>query len=226
MNKIKLIAIDGPAASGKSTVGLILAKDLGFLCFDTGIMYRAVTLAALQKGLLICDEAAITDLAEKINIEIKPPSILDGRGVDVIIDGIDVTWDIRLPEVNKYVSPVSAFAGVRTAMTLQQRKIAEQGRIIMLGRDIGTVVIPNADIKIYLDASVEERANRRHLEELSRGKNIPYDEVLSSLKNRDSIDSGREIAPLKIADKAYVVNTDHLSVEEVVEKIKEIIKNV
>lgn len=221
-----VIAIDGPAASGKSTVGMKLASDMGFICLDTGVMYRAVTLEALQKGIDISDEIAVTHLAETIQINVKVASLLDGRPYDVLVNGHDVTWEIRLPIVNQYVSPVSAYGGVRTAMTLQQQRIAEQGQIIMLGRDIGTVVLPNADLKIYLDASVEERARRRFLEEVQQGKTLSYEEVLESLKNRDRIDSTRAIAPLKIANDAFVINTDTLNAEEVVCAIKEIIYHV
>ena len=226
INLPKIIAIDGPAASGKTTVGTRLAADLGYLCLDTGVMYRAVTLAALQAGIRICDEVNITNLAEHIQIDVKPASIEDGRAFDVLVDGKDVTWDIRLPEVNQYVSPVSAYAGVRAAMTLQQRRIGEQGNIVMLGRDIGTVVLPDADMKIYLDASVEERARRRYLEEINRGNQVTFEDILESLKRRDQIDSTRDIAPLKVADDAVVIDTENLCIEEVVHKIKEVLAHV
>ena len=226
LNLPKVIAIDGPAASGKTTVGTRLASELGYLCLDTGVMYRAVTLAALQAGIRICDEVNITNLAEHIQIDVKPASIEDGRAFDVLVDGKDVTWDIRLPEVNQYVSPVSAYAGVRAAMTLQQRRIGEQGNIVMLGRDIGTVVLPDADMKIYLDASVEERARRRYLEEINRGNQVTFEDILESLKRRDQIDSTRDIAPLKVADDAVVIDTENLCIEEVVHKIKEVLAHV
>ncbi len=226
INLPKVIAIDGPAASGKTTVGTRLASELGYLCLDTGVMYRAVTLAALQAGIRICDEVNITNLAEHIQIDVKPASIEDGRAFDVLVDGKDVTWDIRLPEVNQYVSPVSAYAGVRAAMTLQQRRIGEQGNIVMLGRDIGTVVLPDADMKIYLDASVEERARRRYLEEINRGNQVTFEDILESLKRRDQIDSTRDIAPLKVADDAVVIDTENLCIEEVVHKIKEVLAHV
>ncbi len=226
INLPKVIAIDGPAASGKTTVGTRLANELGYLCLDTGVMYRAVTLAALQAGIRICDEVNITNLAEHIQIDVKPASIEDGRAFDVLVDGKDVTWDIRLPEVNQYVSPVSAYAGVRAAMTLQQRRIGEQGNIVMLGRDIGTVVLPDADMKVYLDASVEERARRRYLEEINRGNQVTFEDILESLKRRDQIDSTRDIAPLKVADDAVVIDTENLCIEEVVHKIKEVLAHV
>lgn len=216
----QIIAIDGPAASGKSTVGAELANRLGYLCLDTGIMYRAVTWQALAEGLDPEDETAITRLAETIEIDVQPGSVSDGRAFDVLINHQDHTWDIRSPEVNQQVSLVSSYPGVRHAMTIQQRKIAGRGRIVMLGRDIGTVVLPDADLKIYLDASLKVRAKRRFEEEKARGSCVTYQEVVSSLKRRDKIDSSRKFAPLKIAADAVVINTDNMSAAQVVEYIK------
>lgn len=216
----KIIAIDGPAASGKSTVGAELANRLGYLCLDTGIMYRAVTWQALAEGLDPEDETAITRLAETIEIDVQPGSVSDGRAFDVLINHQDHTWDIRSPEVNQQVSLVSSYPGVRHAMTIQQRKIAGRGRIVMLGRDIGTVVLPDADLKIYLDASLKVRAKRRFEEEKARGSCVTYQEVVSSLKRRDKIDSSRKFAPLKIAADAVVINTNNMSAAQVVEYIK------
>mgnify|MGYP001398560841 FL=1 len=216
----QIIAIDGPAASGKSTVGAELANRLGYLCLDTGIMYRAVTWQALAEGLDPEDETAITRLAQNIEIDVQPGSVSDGRAFDVLINHQDHTWDIRSPEVNQQVSLVSSYPGVRHAMTIQQRKIAGRGRIVMLGRDIGTVVLPDADLKIYLDASLKVRAKRRFEEEKARGSCVTYQEVVSSLKRRDKIDSSRKFAPLKIAADAVVINTDNMSAAQVVEYIK------
>ena len=216
----QIIAIDGPAASGKSTVGAELANRLGYLCLDTGIMYRAVTWQALAEGLDPEDETAITRLAETIEIDVQPGSVSDGRAFDVLINHQDHTWDIRSPEVNQQVSLVSSYPGVRHAMTIQQRKIAGRGRIVMLGRDIGTVVLPDADLKIYLDASLKVRAKRRFEEEKARSSCVTYQEVVSSLKRRDKIDSSRKFAPLKIAADAVVINTDNMSAAQVVEYIK------
>jgi len=226
MGRPTTIAIDGPAASGKSTLGALLAKALGYLYFDTGVMYRAVTLAALQANLDIEDEDAIGALAEKVLIDIGPPSVDDGRDYDVLLDGEDVTWEIRGEAVNAYVSDVSVYAAVRKAMTDQQRRIAKENKVVMVGRDIGTVVMPDADLKIYLDASVEIRAQRRYKEMLERGENADYDAVLRSLKNRDQIDTNRAIAPLKAADDAVVINADCLGIQEVLEKAKELVKRV
>lgn len=220
------IAIDGPAASGKSTLGSLLAKDLGYLYFDTGVMYRAVTLAAIQADLDISDEVAISALADNVRIDVGPPSVDDGRDYDVFLDGEDVTWEIRADSVNDHVSDVSTYAGVRKAMTDQQRRIGKENKVVMVGRDIGTVVMPDADLKIYLDASVEVRAQRRTKEMIERGEAADYDAVLRSLKNRDQIDSNRTLAPLKPADDAVVINADGLGIQEVLEKAKEFVYRV
>ena len=213
------IAIDGPAASGKSTIGTLVANKIGYMCLDTGIMYRAVAFQALKEGLNISDEAQISSLAERIEIDILPASSQDGRQFDVMINGEDHTWDIRSTKVNAVVSEVSVYSGVRQAMTLQQRKIAEKGKIVMIGRDIGTVVLPDADLKIYLDASVEVRAQRRYIEDLSHGKDACLEDVIESLRHRDEIDSGRAIAPLKPADDAVIIDSDKMTVYEVVEYV-------
>lgn len=215
-----IIAIDGPAASGKSTLGEKLAEVLGYLYFDTGIMYRAVTLAALQNKLSMDDETGVTALAERVMIDVQPPSVQDGRKADVLLDGKDITWEIRSKEVEANVSQVSAYAGVRTAMTEQQRRVGRRGRVVMVGRDIGTVVLPDAELKIYLDASAEERARRRHAELAQRGEQISYEEILEAMKRRDRIDSTRAVAPLKPADDAVIVNTDELEIDEVLERVK------
>lgn len=215
-----IITIDGPASSGKSTVAAILAKDLNYLYFDTGVMYRAVTLGVLQADIPMLDEVAITHLAEIVKIEVCEPTQDDGRQYDVLLNGIDVTWKIRTREVDQHVSQVSAYFGVRKAMTDQQRKIGLRGRVVMVGRDIGTVVLPEAKLKIYLDASAEERANRRYKELIARGENAVYENILAGIRKRDEIDSTREIAPLKPASDAVIIDTDKLSIQQVVDKIK------
>ncbi len=222
----KTIAIDGTAGSGKSTLGSLLAEALGFLYLDTGVMYRAVTLAVIKAGLSLDDEFAIGELARKVRIDVRPPSIDDGRDVDVLLDGEDVTWEIRQDAVNAWVSPVSTQRAVRDAMTEQQRRIAQENNVVMVGRDIGTVVIPDADLKIYLDASVEVRAHRRYQEMLERGETPDFNAVLASLKNRDKIDSNREIAPLKPAEDAYIINSDNLNICQVFKTAKALIYNV
>lgn len=213
-----IITIDGPAASGKSTLAFKLAQALGYLYFDTGLMYRAVTWLVLNQGVPIADEAAVTRLAQEVPIEVSAPSKGDGRPCDVIIQGQDITWEIRKPEVDANVSAVSAYAGVRQALTIQQRRIGLRGKIVMVGRDIGTVVLPDADLKIYLDASAEERARRRHLENLMRGVASDYDEILAKVVERDRLDSTRAIAPLRPAEDAYILDSDQLDVDQVFEK--------
>lgn len=212
------IAIDGPAASGKSTLGLRLANALGYLFFDTGVMYRAVTWLALDRGVDIGNEAAVTALAEETEIEVAPASRQDGRTCDVIVDGRDITWETRLPEVEMNVSAVSAYPGVRAALTRQQRRIGQRGRIVMVGRDIGTVVLPEADLKIYLVATAEERARRRYEEIVARGGTADYEQILAKVIERDRIDTTRDIAPLKPAEDAVLLNSDRMTADEVFEK--------
>jgi cytidylate kinase len=219
------IAIDGPAASGKSTIGSLLAECLGYLYLDTGAMYRAVTWVALDRGVDVDDEEAVAALAESLEIEITKPQVNDGRQYTVLADGEDVTWQIRRSEVDQYVSPVSAYAGVRRALTMQQRQIAQRGGVVMVGRDIGTVVIPDADLKIYLDASPEVRARRRCLELIERGEEADYGRILDNMVRRDNIDSQREVAPLKAAQDAISVDTDNLSVDEVLDVVEELVES-
>ena len=217
MSIATIIAIDGPAASGKSTLGHKLAQVLGYLYFDTGVMYRAVTWLALSHGIDIDDEAAITSLAEQVKIDVRPPSVQDGRAYDVIVDSQDITWDIRRREVEAYVSPVSTYAGVRKALTAQQRRIGKRGRVVMVGRDIGTVVLPEAGLKIYLDASVEERARRRFKELIERGEVADYEHILAAMRKRDRIDSSRKVAPLRPAEDAQILCSDGLDADQVLE---------
>ena len=223
MGIARIIAIDGPAASGKSTLGHKLAQALGYLYFDTGVMYRAVTWLALIRGLDISDEAAITRLAESTKIDVRPPSIQDGRAYDVVVDDQDITWDIRRPEVEGNVSPVSAYAGVREALSSQQRRIGLRGNVVMVGRDIGTVVLPNADLKIYLDASVEERARRRVEELHQRGEPADYEIILQAMRRRDQIDSSRKVAPLRPAEDAHILCSDGLDADQVLAVAKSLV---
>lgn len=214
-----VVAIDGPAASGKSTVGEALAARLGYLYFDTGAMYRAITWLALAQGAPVSDEAQVTALAETAQIDVLSAVGDDGRQYTVLVNGEDATWAIREPAVAANVSQVSAYSGVRAALVAQQRRLAARGRIVMVGRDIGTVVLPDAPLKVYLDASVEERARRRWLEEQSRDGQRSYDEVLAALRLRDEIDSTRAVAPLRPAADAVIVDSTNLPVEQVVERI-------
>ncbi len=215
-----IIAIDGPAASGKSTLGRRLADSLDYLFFDTGVMYRAVTWLALQRRIDIRDEAAVTALAERARIDVLPASKPDGRACDVVVDEKDITWETRRPEVDANVSVVSAYRGVRKAMSDQQRRIGLRGKVVMVGRDIGTVVLPEADLKIYLDASAEERARRRHEENKSRGVESNYDDILAKVIERDRIDSTRDVAPLRAAEDAVVVDSDKLNADEVFDRAR------
>lgn len=212
---VNIIAIDGPAASGKSTLGLKLSKALGYLFFDTGVMYRAITWLAIQRGLNLEDAKTITDLAESVNIDIMPASEPDGRTSDIYADGEDLTWKIRRPEVDSNVSLVSAYPGVRQAMTQQQRRIGLRGKVVMVGRDIGTVVLPEAPLKIFLDASAEERAQRRYLEILSLGGDADCNIILKKILARDAFDSTRDIAPLRAAQDAWIIDSDQLDANQV-----------
>lgn len=223
-NEISIIALDGPAASGKSTLGERLANYLDFVYLDTGVMYRAVTLAVLNQQVNVQNEAAVVKVAETMDLDFCPPSCSDGRSNDVILEGEDVTWKIRRPEVEACVSLVSTYQGVRNAMTMQQRRIGRRGSIVMVGRDIGTVVLPEADLKIYLDASVEVRAQRRYSELIQRGQKVDFDFILADLKRRDEIDSTRTLAPLKPARDALIIDSDKMDADQVFQYLVKIIQ--
>lgn len=217
MSPASIIAIDGPAASGKSTLALHLARKLGFLYFDTGVMYRAVTLAAIRNGLDLMDEQSVTELAEEVEIDVRPKDDPSETPFEVFLNGRPVTDKLRTPEIDSNVSRVSAYRGVRHAMTGLQRAIGKRGDVVMVGRDIGTVVLPDADVKLYLDATVEARAHRRFDECIERGEELTYSSVLESMKVRDAFDSSREVAPLKPAADAVVLDTTDLTIEEMVD---------
>lgn len=219
-----IIAIDGPAASGKSTIGSRLARALGYLFFDTGVMYRAITWLVLERGLDVHDETAVTALAEEARIDVAPASKPDGRACDVLVNGRDITWETRTRRVDENVSLVSTYPGVRRALSQQQRRIGQRGRIVMVGRDIGTVVLPEADLKIYLDATAEERARRRYDEILARGGTPEYESILQRVRERDRIDSTRDVAPLKAAEDAVVLDSDQLNEDEVFERVLALVK--
>jgi cytidylate kinase len=221
---VKTIAIDGPAASGKSTVGKQVADALGYLFFDTGVMYRAVTWAALERNIPIEDETKIAQLAASADIDVRSPSKQDKRSYDVWLDGNDVTWEIRRPEVDANVSQVSAYPGVRQALSEQQRRIGQRGQVVMVGRDIGTVILPESDLKIYLDASVGERARRRFEELRQRGELADLKAITRALHKRDRFDITRQISPLRAAPDAIIIHSDNMSFDQVVEKILRIIR--
>lgn len=218
MNPIQ-IAIDGPASAGKSTIAKILASDLHFVYVDTGAMYRAITLAAFQAGVNPEDEAGVTALLPDLTITFEP-----GEPVQrVFLNGTEVTDAIRSVEVTANVSEVSAYAAVREAMTALQRDIAAEGGVVMDGRDIGTTVLPNAEVKIFLIASVAERAQRRFKENQAKGMNTTLAELEVAIEKRDYLDSHREISPLKKADDAVELDTTGLSIDDVVAAVKDII---
>lgn len=232
----RVIAIDGPAGSGKSTVGYGVAQTLDFLYFDTGAMYRAVTWAAIERGVDLNDGDVVGALAESLDMDILPPRDLNqhGRNSVVLVDGKEVTAEIRRPEVDQRVSVVSAHARVRLALSMHQKRVgarygqgeAEKPGVVMVGRDIGTVIMPNAALKIYLDATAAERARRRHRELLSKGKEIPYTQVLADIELRDRIDSQRAMSPLRAADDAVVIDTSNMGVQKVVATILALVVEV
>jgi len=222
----RTIAIDGPAGAGKSTIGALAAERLGYLYLDTGAMYRAIALAALRRGIDADDAERLAKLAREVKVAIGPPTVRDGRAYTVLLDGDDVTWTIRGADVDRSVSQVARVGAVRDAMVEQQRGLAERGRVVMVGRDIGTVVLPRAERKIYLTASASERAKRRDEELRARGDIRPRQELLSEILRRDRLDSERAVAPLRAADDAIVVQTDGLSVGQALEKVLAILTAV
>jgi len=214
--KPQLIAIDGPVAVGKSSVGLRLANGLGYIFFDTGMIYRAFTWKVLKSGISPEDEQKLCHLATTTEFNFTPSK--EGA-LSVIVDGQDVSSRLLCAEIEELVALIAKVAGVRQAMVSQQRKLAERGRVVMAGRDIGTVVLPWAELKIFLTASTEERARRRYKELLERGDNSSLEIVLADLKKRDEMDINRIISPLKPAEDAIIINTENLSLEQVVDEI-------
>ncbi|WP_414841462.1 (d)CMP kinase [Enterococcus saccharolyticus] len=219
MKKIN-IAIDGPASSGKSTVAKILAKDYGYIYTDTGAMYRSVTYLAIQHHVDFDDEDQLVALIKRYPITFKQTE----TGQLIFVDGQDVTEAIRQPEVTNNVSVVSAHEKVRHELVRQQQKIAENGGVVMDGRDIGTVVLPKAEVKIFLVASVIERAERRFKENQSKGIATDFETLKKEIEQRDYLDSNREVSPLKQAEDAVRIDTTGLSIEEVVAAIKAVVE--
>lgn len=220
MNNFLTIAIDGPASSGKSTVSKQIAKDLNLVYIDTGAMYRALTLAAIRQDIDFGDELKLAELLENIAISFEPSE----NGQLVFINGEDITQAIRSSEVTNNVSQVSFHESVRSELVKRQRELANSKSVIMDGRDIGTVVLPNANVKIFLVASVKERAERRYKENLERGINTSFEELTEEIVKRDEKDSNRKISPLKQAEDAVKLDTTGLTIPEVVKKIKQIIE--
>ena len=215
------IAIDGPAAAGKSTTARFLAKKLGYLYIDTGAMYRALTWKALRDKIDIKSKKALSELAKNTQIQLKPGPNLENK---VYLDKQDITSFLRSPEVNRYVSLVSSVKEVREVLVAQQKQIGKKGGIVAEGRDMTTVVFPEAELKIFLKASLGERTRRRWMEE--KEKNLSYDkkEIAAGLTSRDRIDSQRKISPLKISQKAIVIDNTHLNISQTTNKILDILK--
>ncbi|MGE5431641.1 MAG: (d)CMP kinase [Syntrophomonadaceae bacterium] len=224
MAKNIIITIDGPAGSGKSTSARLVAKNLGFTYLDTGAMYRAITYLALKQNV-IKDESSVVSLAEKARLELK---FVDGK-TEVVLNGEDVTEAIRSYEVNSNVSEVSRIPGVRTALVQKQQEIGRNTSIVAEGRDTGTVVFPDADVKIFLTASLSKRAQRRLKEFQEKGENLSLDDIEGNIRKRDLIDSSREVSPLTKAEDAIEIDTSSITVDEEVElilsKVRESINN-
>jgi len=214
-----VVAIDGPAGAGKSSVARSVAAAIGALYIDTGAMYRAVAYTALSNGVDLNDPAALTGLAERIRIELLAPIPQDPETVRVVVDGVDITAHIRTPEISQITSAVSAVSGVRRRLVDQQRQMAAMENVVMEGRDIGTVVLPNANVKIFLTASPQERARRRKLQLESAGKTVNFDELVREIIERDTRDSTRADSPLVAAADSTTVISDGLSEDEVVARL-------
>ena len=215
MEKRLVIAIDGPAGAGKSTVARKVAAALGYLYIDTGAMYRALTLAVLRAGVPVDDPAAVAAAVAGVRIRLEPSP----AGNRVFLDEEDVTAAIRSPEVSAAVSQVAAIPEVRRRLVTLQRQLAAEGGVVMDGRDIGTVVLPHADLKVFLTADLEERARRRYLELQAAGHGLDLEEIRSNLEERDRLDTGRAVSPLRIADDAVIIDTTDRPVERVVAEV-------
>ncbi len=224
MKPYTVIAIDGPAASGKSTIGWMLAQELDYLYLDTGCMYRAVTLAALQAGMDVEEETAVSQLAAAIDMDIRPyAGESDGRQYTVLLNGSDVTWQLRSPQVDANVSQVSRYLGVREEMVRRQRDFGRRGNVVMVGRDIGTVVMPDAPLKLYITAAPEERARRRLFDRQQQGHAEAFEAILTDVKRRDQIDSSRKHSPLRPAEDAIIMDTTDRSPAAILAEIMSLI---
>lgn len=219
-----VVAIDGPTAAGKSTVARGVARRLGLLYVNTGAMYRSVAIAALRRRVDLGDADAVTRLADSIVIELRPAATGGELGNRVLVDGEDVTEAIRTPEASDGASRVSVIPGVRTAMVARQRAMGADGGVVMEGRDIGTVVFPDADVKVFLKASLEARARRRHAELLARGQVVDLEEVRRTEAERDRRDETRAHSPLRPAEGAVVLDSTTMTADEVVEAVVRLVR--
>jgi len=222
-----VVAIDGPAGAGKSTIAQRLARLLGYVLLDTGAIYRSVALAAVRAGVCLDDDAAVTEVAEHLAatgaIRLEPAPELGGKGIRVRLEGADVSTDIRTPEISLAASRVSSISGVRTALLELQRSIGAEGGVVAEGRDIGTVIFPSAAVKVFLTASVEIRARRRHEELRAAGQDIDFDQVRDEVELRDQRDSQRAVAPLRQAEDAVYVDSTGRDVDELVAELAAIV---
>ncbi len=226
MAKGRTVAIDGTVASGKTSVGRLLAQRLGYSFLDTGVMYRALTWLALRRGVSLEDEKALANLARKANLQLNLDPTAGGEYSEVRLEGREVSREIHDPSVGRETSVLARWLKVREVMVARQREMASQGSIVMVGRDIGTVVLPHADLKVFLLASVEVRAARRQRELEERGQGTDYERVLRDVVERDRMDSERDASPLRPAPDARHLNTDNLTLEQVVERIAGMLKEL
>ncbi len=211
---IPIITIDGPSGSGKGTVAAAIAKKLGFHLLDSGALYRLVGLAAVKRGISLQDEAALVPVAEQLAVEFRP-SLQQGRTLDIILDAVDVTDELRLETTGEYASQVAARPGVRTALMKRQRAMLQPPGLVADGRDMGTVVFPEARIKVFLTASAEERAKRRYNQLIHKGESVNLRALLTEIRARDERDINRPVAPLKAAEGALVLDSTSLTITEV-----------
>jgi cytidylate kinase len=210
-----IIAIDGPSGAGKSTLAKRLARELGFIYLDTGAMYRALALKVLRQAVDLADDARLARLVESTAIDLQE----DNDTLEVLLDGINVAHDIRTPEVSQMASKVSALKVVRARMLALQRGMGQRGNVVAEGRDIGTVVFPNAEVKIFLEASAEERARRRCAELRAAGRPADLSETLREMEERDKRDSERDLAPLRMADDAFRIDSSNVTADAVAAKV-------
>lgn len=215
-----IIAIDGPSGAGKSTLGRTIARELGYLYIDTGAMYRAVALAVIESNVRLNDSQSVVTVAEGADIKLEG----DPDSLRVSLNGRDISEEIRTEEVSHAASVISTIPEVRRTLVERQRKIGKQGRVVLDGRDIGTVVFPNADVKFFLTAQPQERASRRFKEDRLRERDVTFEETLTDITTRDQRDSTREDSPLVIADNAVVIDSTDLSIEEVGERMLAVIR--